>query len=497
MRSRRASAIACHGAEADRMAAVMNAGAEAEVRDIDATAQRYAQQLLHELAIEPLRPLCAPRLHPAQAWAQSGLMQLSGMHEGPALLLPLALASAADGVLAALASLSASTALDGLSGRFLLAERAACTGDQRRGAVSANGACRLLDAADGGFALNLPRDDDHALLPAWLQDERLAGDALDATRLQQHLRERSVEHWVSRARLLGLAAAPAWRGTVPDARVPDCAPLRWQATAPRLRAPAQAMRVPRVLDLSSLWAGPLCAQLLQMLGADVVKLESRQRPDGARQGPPAFFDLLHAGKRSVAIDWHDPQDQAQLRALLQRADIVIESARPRALQQIGIDVPALLQARPQLSWISITGYGRDEPQAQWIAYGDDAGVAAGLSARLVQCTGVAAFAGDAIADPLTGLHAALAAWAGWLRAVASGQGGGLISLPLAAVVARAAGFEAPGGPQALRARHAQWQQQLQANGIAAAAPRARPAATAARALGADTAAVLDEWNGAC
>ena len=57
-----------------------------------------------------------------------------------------------------------------------------------------------------------------------------------------------------------------------------------------------------MVELGSLWAAPLCGSLLAAAGADVVKVESIGRPDGARRGPPAFFDLLNGGKRSVALD---------------------------------------------------------------------------------------------------------------------------------------------------------------------------------------------------
>jgi crotonobetainyl-CoA:carnitine CoA-transferase CaiB-like acyl-CoA transferase len=113
-----------------------------------------------------------------------------------------------------------------------------------------------------------------------------------------------------------------------------------------------------VVDLSTLWAGPLASHLMQLGGARVVKVESTSRPDGARRGPARFFDLLHAGKESVALDFTSPTGRRALVSLVARADIVLESARPRAMHQLGIDPAALVRARPGLTWISITGYGR-------------------------------------------------------------------------------------------------------------------------------------------
>src|SRR3546814_9453555 len=96
-----------------------------------------------------------------------------------------------------------------------------------------------------------------------------------------------------------------------------------------------------------------------------------------------------------------------------RADSVNESSRPRALRQLGIEAEKRVCSRPGLTWIAISGYSRTVPEEDWIAYGDDAGAASGLSALLHRTTGQWAFVGDAIADPLTGIHAALAAWRNW------------------------------------------------------------------------------------
>src|SRR3546814_5825467 len=94
---------------------------------------------------------------------------------------------------------------------------------------------------------------------------------------------------------------------------------------------------------------------MQRCGADVIKVEGSARPDGARRGPSAFFDLLNAGKRSVALDLQSPRGRAQLRELLRGADIVIEASRPRALRQMGIDAETLLHEQPQLTWLALNG----------------------------------------------------------------------------------------------------------------------------------------------
>ena len=96
-----------------------------------------------------------------------------------------------------------------------------------------------------------------------------------------------------------------------------------------------------------------------MMGARVIKVESRTRPDGMRRAAGSFYDLLNAGKQSVALDLNLPGGRAQLRALIAQADVVIEASRPRALRQLGIVAEEILKEHPGLTWIALSGYGRE------------------------------------------------------------------------------------------------------------------------------------------
>ncbi|SER17910.1 CoA-transferase family III [Solimonas aquatica] len=447
-------------------------------------ATRYAQHLLAQLQAGPLHSAAAPpglQRHPAIAWAQSGLMPLCGEPEGAPQLCPLPLPSCADAALAALAQLSGAAALRGFSGAQLLSERAALMQLTRGGAISAGGACHLLDTREGGIALSLPREEDWELLPAWLQDGQ-AVDVGDWSALQARLVLQARDELLERAQLLGLACAAdvdAASQAVPWLRVLHGAPLHG-VNAPR--------RPPRVLELASLWAGPLCGHLLQLAGAEVVKLESWQRPDGARRGNRDFYDLLNAGKRSVALDFASREGRAQLRALIAHADIVIEGSRPRALRQLGIVAEELLAEQPRLSWIAISAYGRSAEQELRIGYGDDVGVGAGLSAIQAQACGQRMFIGDAIADPLAGLHAALAAWASH----ASG-GGRLIEVSLCGVLRHIVESARLPEAAAWRERYVRWM--AAAGTPATPVPRRAPALAAA--LGADTQSLLRDWAVPC
>jgi crotonobetainyl-CoA:carnitine CoA-transferase CaiB-like acyl-CoA transferase len=224
----------------------------------------------------------------------------------------------------------------------------------------------------------------------------------------------------------------------------------------------------------------------------VVKLESTRRPDGARSGPDAFFSLLNAGKASVALDFGAPSGRRKLRRLLERADIVVESARPRALAQLGVDAESLVKSRPGLTWVSLTGYGRREPGAGWVAFGDDAGVAAGLATATNASGDPPLFCGDAIADPLTGLHAALAALACW-----SGGGGYLLDLALSDVAAHCLGFGPAPAPASVHRVDRGWEVVAAQQRAAVSEPRARPVRGPARPLGADTESFLEEFGISC
>lgn len=437
--------------------------------DAPGVAGAYAEHLLTTLGAAVTRrsaPASTSSLFPADAVSASAFAALTGPADGAPLPLPIPLPALADGVLAALRALAPQAVLDDLDGEHLLSERAVLAGLFRRGAIAAGGHCRLLAAADGHLALSLARADDWALLPAWLEQDGLDAQDWDAVAACVQRQPRAA--LVERGRLLGLALAA-------DEPCP-ITPVPWfrvhaQAAQPAAMTPRRAQ--PLVVDLSSLWAGPLCSRLLLRMGARVIKLESLGRPDGARAGDARFFARLHDGKQSVALDFGTATGRAQLRALLAEADIIIEASRPRALRQLGIEAEALIAGPRRPTWIALSGHGRGEPQEQWIAYGDDAGVAAGLTSLLHRHRGERMFVGDAIGDPLTGLHAALAAWASWL-----GGGGRLIALSLVEVL-----------------QHLVQQGETFAALPAAALPR-KPALQpfTAREFGADTAAVLAEFG---
>lgn len=473
-------------------------------------ASDYAAKLLLSLGVPLAREPGRADPHPDLDWARSGAMTLTGEAKGPPLLAPGPLAACARGALAALRALSETGPLDALDAPALLGERAAHAQLTRAGRTSPGGACRLIRAADGWLALSLARPDDAALLEAWLQERALRGTPQGKTAserlwsvLARVASQRSLADLIERGRLLGLALAPS-RAPLP-APPPWLRSTRLRAAGPKLTG--EGARAGLVVDLSSLWAGPLCTHLLQQVGARVLKVESSRRPDGARSGPPAFFDLMHGGQESVALDLSVETGRRALRALIERADLLVESSRPRALAQLGVDAAEWVAARPGRTWLSITGYGRAMPGGGWVAFGDDAGVAAGLACATAQTNGLAApiFCGDAIADPLSGLHAAVAALASWRMG-----GGLLLDIALRDVVAHAlaAHLRVGVGVHASRVHECREEpipggaeptfEVLCGDGSARVrAPLGRSPVARARPLGADTRAVLRELGAGC
>jgi CoA-transferase family III len=482
-------------------------GADADLRhppsDPSSVAADYATHVLASLGHTAPATISLPDRHPALVAAATGLTELTGCPDGPPSPSPGHLAACARGSIAALEALTGNRQSIALDGATVLGERAAIFGLTRGGTTSAGGRCRLIRARDGWIAVNLPRPEDLATIPAWLETDA-SGDPWHT--VAAIAADRTAGPLVARARLLGLAvaeAAPPAATAPPWFRVAGRGPRArsgggWadvvgpDADASGSRFVSLRDRPPLVVDLSTLWAGPLASHLLQLAGARVVKVESPSRPDGTRRGPAAFFDLLHAGKESVALDFANPLGRKALVALVARADIVIESARPRALNQLGIDPAVLVRARPGLTWISITGYGRRGAASKWIGFGDDTAAAAGFATA----TGVLAasdtplFCGDAIADPLAGMHAATAA----LGAYRHG-GGLLVSLALRDVAAHTLAFGPNVTAAAVRALYGDdgartWHVLADGEQQAVLRPEARTPLGAARALGADTDSVL-------
>lgn len=285
--------------------------------------------------------------------------------------------------------------------------------------ISPNGACRMFRAADGWMALNLARPEDAELLPAWLGEELAPGDPWP--HVEALARRRPCAQLVAQAALLGLPASAVGE-------------VAGELEAPRLalgRAVRRGDKV-KVVDLTALWAGPLCGAVLAAMGAEVTRIESLRRPDPTRETTPEFFRRLNAGKAELALDLASDEGRQRLAELVSQADVLLTSARPRAFPGLGLQPDAVFAANPGLVWTAITGYGVTGDAAMRAGFGDDTAAAGGLVAW--SSDGEPGFLGDALSDPVTGLAAA----AGTLRALSAG-GGVMVDAAMARCAAGAAG----------------------------------------------------------
>jgi crotonobetainyl-CoA:carnitine CoA-transferase CaiB-like acyl-CoA transferase len=137
----------------------------------------------------------------------------------------------------------------------------------------------------------------------------------------------------------------------------------------------------RVLELARILAGPWAGQVLADLGADVIKVERKGAGDDTRGwGPPfvegvdgkpigsAYFHSANRGKRSIELDFDDPEGQRLVRKLAARSDVLIENFKVGGLAKFGLDYKSLAPECPRLVYCSVTGFGQDGPYAKRAGY---------------------------------------------------------------------------------------------------------------------------------
>jgi CoA:oxalate CoA-transferase len=139
-----------------------------------------------------------------------------------------------------------------------------------------------------------------------------------------------------------------------------------------------------VLDFSAFVAGPYASRLMADMGADVIKVEP---PEGEnlRGLPPlsngmgGFFSAMNVGKRSVTIDLKNPAGISLVRELAAKSDIILENFRPGVMKRLGLDYETLSEARPDLIYCSVSGYGQTGPDAHRPAFAPIINAASGYT----------------------------------------------------------------------------------------------------------------------
>jgi crotonobetainyl-CoA:carnitine CoA-transferase CaiB-like acyl-CoA transferase len=262
-----------------------------------------------------------------------------------------------------------------------------------------------------------------------------------------HLRERGVyaENPAGfrqpRAPWLMSAAAPAPIRPAPIRGEADGKSL-WQAR--ESATPAAAADLPlaglRIVDLTAFWAGPAATHSLAAFGADVIKIEAIQRPDGIRYSGGMrtdvddwweygwVFHAMNTNKRSVTLDLESEDGVGLFKQLVSQADAVIENFSPRVMDQFGLGADALLDLKPDMVVVRMPAFGLTGPWRDRV----------GFAPTMEQIAGLAWVTGlpegppvppRGACDPLAGAHAAFASLAALEFADRTGRGQ-LVEVPM-------------------------------------------------------------------
>jgi crotonobetainyl-CoA:carnitine CoA-transferase CaiB-like acyl-CoA transferase len=184
----------------------------------------------------------------------------------------------------------------------------------------------------------------------------------------------------------------------------------------------------RVVELARVLAGPWCGMTLADLGAEVIKIEPPEGDDTRGWGPPfqnglsAYFACCNRNKRSIALDLRDPATRPVLEALVEQADVVIENYRTGGAEKLGVGYEQLRALNPRLVYCSISGYGRDGPQADRPGYDFAIQAEAGLMALTGPVGGEPYRVGTPVADITAGNNAAMAVLAALFHRERTGEG---------------------------------------------------------------------------
>jgi crotonobetainyl-CoA:carnitine CoA-transferase CaiB-like acyl-CoA transferase len=214
------------------------------------------------------------------------------------------------------------------------------------------------------------------------------------------------------------------------------APQDPAATAPAAPISPGPLAGIRVVDLSTVLAGPYCTMLLGDLGADVVKVEPPEGDATRGWGPPwvgseadgtrtaAYYLAVNRNKRSIRLDLRSDGGRDVLRRLIARSDLLVENHRVGGLDRLGFDDAAIAALNPEIVHVAISGYGTSGPDAARPGYDFVIQAAGGLMSITGEPDGRPTKVGVAISDVATGLFAAvsaLAALLGRARGAVAGQ----------------------------------------------------------------------------
>ncbi|BBU21949.1 CoA transferase [Mycobacterium xenopi] len=225
-------------------------------------------------------------------------------------------------------------------------------------------------------------------------------------------------------------------------------PRKFAGNASDRRLPLEGVRV---VDLTAFWAGPAATHLLAAFGADVVKVESIQRPDGIRYSGGMrtdvedwweygwVFHAMNTNKRSVTLDLGSDDGKRLFMTLVAGADAVIENFSPRVMDHFGLTADTLLAVNPKLVVARMPAFGLDGPWRDRVGFAPTMEQIAGL-AWVTGLPDGPPVAPRGACDPLAGVHAAFAVLAALHYAYDTGLGQ-LVELPMIETVLNATAIQ--------------------------------------------------------
>ncbi len=184
----------------------------------------------------------------------------------------------------------------------------------------------------------------------------------------------------------------------------------------------------KVVEIAQNLAGPYAAEILAMLGAEVVKVERPEGDDARGWGPPfvdgvaTSFHAVNRNKRSVALDLKDPRAVAWLKGFVRGRDILVQNMRPGSLEAMGLGAEALRATNPRLIYCNLHAFGAAGPKALHPGYEPIVQAFAGMFSMNGTADGPPARVGMQVLDLGTGVWAALGCLAALQRRHATGEG---------------------------------------------------------------------------
>ena len=185
----------------------------------------------------------------------------------------------------------------------------------------------------------------------------------------------------------------------------------------------------RVLDLSRVFAGPMCAMVLADFGAEVVKVEHPGRGDDTRdwglrigKTETTYYNSMNRNKRSITVDLQTPEGVKIIHSLLPQCDVVIQNFKTGGAEKLGLGYEQLKAIKPDLIYCSVSGYDSSGPEAKRPGYDLVIQAEAGLMAINGEASQPPLKFGVAAVDMMTGMYAAQAVLAALFRRERTGKG---------------------------------------------------------------------------